>query len=111
MKQIAKHIALSDTPVFKPELFDEQTATTLLLLTPNIASEGRRSAQHGGVPSSSWLGGSLGQLEFVFSSMNLRCPYQLSSKLLYDLSNLTTRPLGISAPTALIDSGAPQTWI
>ena len=24
-------------------------------VTPNIASEGRRSAQHGGVPSSRWL--------------------------------------------------------
>ena len=25
-------------------------------VTPNIASEGRRSAQHGGVPSTGWLG-------------------------------------------------------
>ena len=56
MKQIAKHIALSATTVFQSELFDEQTATKLLNLTPNIASEGRRSAQHGGVPSTGWLG-------------------------------------------------------
>ena len=56
MKQIAKHIALSDAPVFQSELFDEQTATMLLLLTSNVASEGRRSAQHGGVPSTGWLG-------------------------------------------------------
>ena len=56
MKQIAKHIALSDAPVFQSELFDEQTTTVLWLLTSNIASEGRRSAQHGGVPSTGWLG-------------------------------------------------------
>ena len=56
MKQIAKHIALSDAPVFQLELFDEQAATMLLLLTSNIASEGRRSAKHGGVPSTGWLG-------------------------------------------------------
>ena len=51
MKQIAKHIALSDAPVFQLELFDEQAATMLLLLTSNTASEGRRSAQHVGVRS------------------------------------------------------------
>ena len=56
MKQMAKHIALSATPVFQSELFDEQTTTMLLLLTSNVASEGRRSAQHGGVPSTGWLG-------------------------------------------------------
>ena len=56
MKHIAKHIALSDAPVFQSELFDEQTATKLLLLPSNIASEGRRRAQHAGVPSTGWLG-------------------------------------------------------
>ena len=40
MKQIAKHIALSATPVFQPELFDGQTATMLLLLTPNAPMSG-----------------------------------------------------------------------
>ena len=47
MKQIAKHIALSDTPVFQPELFDEQTATTLLLLTSTAPMSGAvaRSAE------------------------------------------------------------------
>ena len=56
MKQIAKHLASSATPVSQSELFDEQPATKLLLLTSNVASEGRRSAQHGGVPSTGWLG-------------------------------------------------------
>ncbi len=28
-------------------------------MTPNVASEGRRSAQHGGVRSIGWLGGIL----------------------------------------------------
>ena len=40
MKQIAKHIALSATPVFQSELFDEQTATVLLLLTSNVLVSG-----------------------------------------------------------------------
>ncbi len=56
MKQIAKHIALTATPVFQSELLDEQIATKLLLLTSNVACEGRWSAQHGGVPSTGWLG-------------------------------------------------------
>ena len=47
---------VSATPVFQSQLVDEQTATMLLLLTSNVASEGRRSAQHGGVPSTGWLG-------------------------------------------------------
>ena len=34
----------------------EQPATRSLLLTPNIANERRRSAQHGGVRSIGWLG-------------------------------------------------------
>ncbi len=47
MKQIAKHIALSDTPVFQPELFDGQTTTKLLLLTSNALMSGTeaRSAE------------------------------------------------------------------
>ena len=40
MKQIAKHIALSDTPVAQSDLFDEQTATKLLLLTSNAPMSG-----------------------------------------------------------------------
>ncbi len=40
MKQVAKHIALSPVPVFQSELFDEQTATKLLLLTPNVPLSG-----------------------------------------------------------------------
>ena len=40
MKQIAKHIALSATPVFQSELLDEQTATRLLLLTSNVLVSG-----------------------------------------------------------------------
>ena len=40
MKQIAKHIALSDAPVFQFELFDEQVATKLLLLTSNAPMSG-----------------------------------------------------------------------
>ena len=40
MKQIAKHIALLATPVFQSELFDEQTTTVLLLLTPNALVRG-----------------------------------------------------------------------
>ena len=56
MKQIAKHIALSVTPVAQSELFDEQTTTVLWLLTSNVASVGRRCAQHVGVPSTGWLG-------------------------------------------------------
>ena len=40
MKQIAKHIALSATLVFQSELFDEQTATMLLLLTSNAPMSG-----------------------------------------------------------------------
>ena len=47
MKQIAKHIALGATPVFQSELFDEQTATVLLLLTSNAPMSGAeaRSAE------------------------------------------------------------------
>ena len=40
MKQIAKHIALSVTPVAQSDLFDEQTATVLLLLTSNTPMSG-----------------------------------------------------------------------
>ena len=40
MKQMAKHIALSTTQVFRPGLFDEWTATMLLLLTPNAPMSG-----------------------------------------------------------------------
>ena len=40
MKQVAKHIALSAVPVLQSELFDEQTATKLLLLTPNARLRG-----------------------------------------------------------------------
>ena len=40
MKQIAKHIVLSATPVFRPGLFDERTATMLLLLTSNAPMSG-----------------------------------------------------------------------
>ena len=40
MKQIAKHMALSDAPVFQSELFDEQAATMLLLLTSNAPVRG-----------------------------------------------------------------------
>ena len=40
MTQIAKHIALSDAPVFQSELFDEQTAPLLLLLTSNAPMSG-----------------------------------------------------------------------
>ena len=47
MKQIAKHIALSATPVAQSDLFDEQTATRLLLLTSNAPVSGAeaRSAE------------------------------------------------------------------
>ena len=47
MKQIAKHIALSDAPVFQSELFDEQAVTKLLLLTSNAPMSGAeaRSAE------------------------------------------------------------------
>ena len=47
MKQVAKHIALSAVPVLQSELFDEQTATKLLLLTPNVrlSGAGARSAE------------------------------------------------------------------
>ena len=47
MKQIAKHIALSVTPVAQSELFDEQTTTVLWLLTPNAPMSGAnaRSAE------------------------------------------------------------------
>ena len=47
MKQVAKHIALSAVPVLQSELFDEQTATKLLLLTPNAPMSGAeaRSAE------------------------------------------------------------------
>ena len=40
MKQIAKHIALSATLVFQSGLFDEQTATMLLVLTSNALVSG-----------------------------------------------------------------------
>ena len=40
MTQIAKHIALSDAPLFQSELFDEQAATTLWLLTSNAPMSG-----------------------------------------------------------------------
>ena len=40
MKQIAKHIALSATPVALSDLFDERTATMLLLLTSNAPMSG-----------------------------------------------------------------------
>ena len=40
MKQIAKHIVLSAAPVFQSELFDEQTATKLLLLPSNAPMSG-----------------------------------------------------------------------
>ena len=40
MKQMAKHIALSATPVFRPGLFDDRTATMLLLLTSNAPMSG-----------------------------------------------------------------------
>ena len=47
MKQMAKHIALSATPVAQSDLFDEQTATKLLLLTSNAPMSGveARSAE------------------------------------------------------------------
>ena len=47
MKQIAKHIVLSVTPVAQSDLFDEQTATKLLLLTSNAPMSGdeARSAE------------------------------------------------------------------
>ena len=46
MKQIAKHIALSVTPVAQSDLFDEQTTTVLWLLTSNalVRGGGARSA-------------------------------------------------------------------
>ena len=40
MKQIAKHIALSDAPLFQSELFDKQAPTTLWLLTSNAPMSG-----------------------------------------------------------------------
>ena len=110
MKQIAKHIALSATPVALSDLFDERTATMLLLLTSNVASEGRRSAQHGGVRSTGWLDVGLGQLALCFSSTCLPWLSRTSSSLLYDLSNPTTRSCGLSMPTDLGDPGALMTW-
>ena len=79
MKQIAKHIALSDAPVFQSELFVEQAVTILSLLPSNVASEGRRSAQHGGVRSIGWLDGRLGQLELCWSFIWLPWLFQISS--------------------------------
>ena len=40
MKQIAKHIALGATPVLQSELFGDQTATKLSLLTSNAPMSG-----------------------------------------------------------------------
>ena len=42
--------ALSDTPVFQPELFDEQTATKLLLLTSNVLVRGGGARSAGESP-------------------------------------------------------------
>ena len=56
IKQIAKHLDLSAKPALQSNLFAEIAVARLSILTPNIASEGRRSAQHGGVPSTGWLG-------------------------------------------------------
>ena len=102
MKQIAKHLALSATQVFRPGLFDEQTATKLLLLTSNVASEGRRSAQHGGVRSKGWLDGRLGQLALCFSSIRLAWLVQISFPLLYDLSRPTTSHAVFQCPPTLV---------
>ena len=40
MKQIAKHIDLSATPVTQSDLFDEQTVSRFLLLTSNAPMSG-----------------------------------------------------------------------
>ena len=80
-------------------------------MTPNVADERRRRAQHGGVRSIGWLDGGLGQLELCFSSMCLPWLSQISSELLYDLSNPTTRSRGLSMPTDLRDSDALMTWL
>ena len=55
MKQIAQHSVLSATQIFQSESLVGYPARKLSYLTPNVASEGRRSAQHGGVPSTGWL--------------------------------------------------------
>ena len=56
IKQIAKHLVLSARSAFQSDSFVEIIVARLWILTPNVASEGRRSAQHGGVPSTGWLG-------------------------------------------------------
>ena len=108
-KTIEKHISFFNRCATHCELIVREVHKTLLNLTPNVASEGRRSAQHAGVPSTGWLGGRLGQLGFAFSSMCFRWPSRISSTLLYDLSNPTTRSYGLPMPTDLSDSGAPLT--
>ena len=50
-------------------------------------------------------------LAFAFSSTSLRLPSQISSLLLYDLSNPTTRSYGFSMSTDLGNSGATLTWL
>ena len=47
MKQMAKHVSLSATLLFQSGLFDELTATMLLLLTSNVLVSGAevRSAE------------------------------------------------------------------
>ena len=47
MKQMAKHVSLSATLLFQSGLFDELTATMLLLLTSNapMSGAGARSAE------------------------------------------------------------------
>ena len=75
------------------------TVNSITSVTPNIASEGRRSAQHGGVRSIGWLGGRQTPLLFTAVSIQAFTVVLRASILLYDLFQSTTRSCGFSVPS------------
>ena len=83
MKQIAKHIALSAMRVFRSELFVEQTATVLWLLTSNalVRGGGARSAGES-PPLAGWAAD-----QVLFALLSLPCGFR---RLLKSLPNSCT---------------------
>ena len=111
MKQITKHIALGATPVFQFELFDEQAAIKLLLLTSNAPMSGAEvRSTEASAPLAGWAAD---QVLFALLCFLFHEPSPPSSILfaLVRPSNLTARSRGLSKLAERGDSGVLLTIV